>query len=197
MAPAVAEAERLRKRLAGIDADYDRGDIDAKRWKSAKQHVQAELAEIDKKLAARRGGAALVSSAECSSPGQGIPGRLLDGSAGGDRRICEKCLRVRPRNGGAYRQGNSSPRYRRCRVEAMTMDEMVVYCAGPKGSPHPRRVLRRYTRANDGTWGDRIPATQPIGMASWGSPRTSLRKRITATRSSCAARTAGTTRNAA
>ena len=35
----------------------------------------------------------------------------------------------------------------------MTMDEMVVYCAGPKGSPHPRRVLRRYTRANDGTWG--------------------------------------------
>ena len=53
--PIVAEAERLRKRLAIIDADYDNGDIDAKRWRTAKQRVKAELTEVDKQLAARPG----------------------------------------------------------------------------------------------------------------------------------------------
>ncbi|UGT94852.1 recombinase family protein [Mycobacterium intracellulare] len=68
MAPVVAEAERLRKRLRVIDGDYDRGDIDAKRWKSAKQRVQTELAEVDHKLAARRGGAALGSILSAPDP---------------------------------------------------------------------------------------------------------------------------------
>lgn len=68
MAPVVAEAERLRKRLAVIDADYDNGDIDAKRWRAAKQRVQAELAEVDKQLAARSGGAALGAVAGAPDP---------------------------------------------------------------------------------------------------------------------------------
>lgn len=61
MRPVVDEAERLRKRLRVIDADYDRGDIDARRWKAAKARVQTELSEVDQALAARRGGAALGS----------------------------------------------------------------------------------------------------------------------------------------
>jgi DNA invertase Pin-like site-specific DNA recombinase len=68
IAPVVAEAERLRKRLAIIDVDYDNGDIDAKRWRAAKQHVQAELTEVDKRLATHRGGAALGALAGAPDP---------------------------------------------------------------------------------------------------------------------------------
>ena len=93
MAPAVAEAERLRKRLAGIDADYDRGDIDAKRWKSAKQHVQAELAEIDKKLAARRGGAALGALLSAPDPAKAFQGASLMGQRAVIDALCEVRLR--------------------------------------------------------------------------------------------------------
>ncbi|AFJ36980.1 recombinase family protein [Mycobacterium sp. MOTT36Y] len=77
MAPVVAESERLRKRLAVIDADYDRGDIDAKRWKAAKQRVQVELAEVDQKLAARRGGAALGSILSAPDPAAAFRGASL------------------------------------------------------------------------------------------------------------------------
>ncbi len=76
-APVVAEAERLRKRLRVIDADYDRGDIDAKRWKAAKQRVQVELAAVDQKLAAHRGGAALGSILSAPDPGAAFRGAPL------------------------------------------------------------------------------------------------------------------------
>jgi site-specific DNA recombinase len=93
MAPVIAESERLRKRLAIIDADYDNGDIDAKRWKSAKQRVQAELTEVDKQLATRRGGAALGVLAGAADPAQAF----RDASLMGQRSVIDALAVVRLR----------------------------------------------------------------------------------------------------
>lgn len=99
MAPVVAESERLRKRLAVIDADYDRGDIDAKRWKAAKQRVQVELAEVDQKLAARRGGAALGSILSAPDPAAAF----RDASLMAQRATIEALAVVRLRRAGRGR----------------------------------------------------------------------------------------------
>jgi hypothetical protein len=70
MKPVVEESKELRARLAKIDNEYDDGIIDGRRWKSAKEHVQAKLREVDKKLATRKGRAALGKIAEASDPAQ-------------------------------------------------------------------------------------------------------------------------------
>ena len=70
MKPVVAESKRLRARLAKIDNEYDEGIIDGRRWKAAKENNQAKLREIDKKLATRKGGAALGKIAESPDPAQ-------------------------------------------------------------------------------------------------------------------------------
>jgi DNA invertase Pin-like site-specific DNA recombinase len=92
-APAVAEAERLRNRLAKIDNDYDTGAIDAKRWRAAKQRVLAELSEVDRTLAARRGGAALGAVAGAPDPAQAF----RDASLMGQRAVIEALCTVRLR----------------------------------------------------------------------------------------------------
>jgi DNA invertase Pin-like site-specific DNA recombinase len=70
MKPVVEESKALRARLAKIDNEYDEGIIDGRRWRSAKDNVQAKLREIDKKLATRKGGAALGKIAESPDPAQ-------------------------------------------------------------------------------------------------------------------------------
>lgn len=70
MKPVVEESKALRARLAKIDNEYDEGIIDGRRWKSAKENVAAKLREIDKKLATRKGGAALGKIAESADPAQ-------------------------------------------------------------------------------------------------------------------------------
>lgn len=93
MAPVVAESERLRKRLAIIDNEYDEGIIDGKRWRSAKQRVQADLAEVDKRLAARRGGAALGVLAGAPDPAEAF----RDASLMGQRAVIDSLVFVRLR----------------------------------------------------------------------------------------------------
>ncbi len=68
--PVVANSKRLRARLAKIDAEYDEGIIDGRRWKSAKERVAAQLREVDKQLATRKGGAALGRIAAAPNPAQ-------------------------------------------------------------------------------------------------------------------------------
>jgi site-specific DNA recombinase len=70
MKPVVEESKRLRARLAKIDNEYDEGIIDGRRWKAAKENHQTKLREIDKKLATRKGGAALGKIAESCDPAQ-------------------------------------------------------------------------------------------------------------------------------
>ncbi|MGH3556428.1 recombinase family protein [Mycobacterium sp.] len=99
MAPVVAESERLRKRLAKIDNDYDTGGIDARRWKAAKQRVQAELAEVDKQLVTRRGGSALGAVAGAPDPAAAFLGASLMGQ----RAVIEALCVVRLRRAGRGR----------------------------------------------------------------------------------------------
>jgi site-specific DNA recombinase len=79
MAPVVAEAERLRKRIALVDSDYDNDLIDAKRWRSKKSKIVAELATVDKQLAGRRGGAALGAILSAPDPAKAFRGAPLMG----------------------------------------------------------------------------------------------------------------------
>lgn len=58
--PLRAEQDRLRARLDKVDADYDDDLIDARRWRTKKQKINAQLAEVDRKLKAMQpGGGAL------------------------------------------------------------------------------------------------------------------------------------------
>jgi DNA invertase Pin-like site-specific DNA recombinase len=70
MKPVVEQSKELRARLAKIDNEYDEGIIDGPRWRSAKEKVAAKLREVDKKLATRKGGAALGKIAESADPAQ-------------------------------------------------------------------------------------------------------------------------------
>ena len=74
MKPVVEESKQLRARLAKTGNEYDEGIIDGRRWRSTKQNAQAKLREIDKKLATRKGGAALARS-----PSHPIPLRRFGG----------------------------------------------------------------------------------------------------------------------
>jgi len=71
------ESRRLRDRLARIDADYDDGIIDARRWREAKQKVGARLGGIDRKLGARKGSAALGAVTGSPDPAQRFAGASL------------------------------------------------------------------------------------------------------------------------
>jgi site-specific DNA recombinase len=71
------ESRRLRDRLARIDADYDDGIIDARRWRGAKQKVGARLGGIDRKLGARKGSAALGAVTGSPDPAQRFAGASL------------------------------------------------------------------------------------------------------------------------
>ncbi len=55
-APLRAEQEALRARLAKVDADYDDDLIDARRWRTKKDKIDAQLAEVDRKLKAMQPG---------------------------------------------------------------------------------------------------------------------------------------------
>jgi site-specific DNA recombinase len=59
IAPLLAESQRLRDRLATINADYDAGLIDGYRHASATERVRAELGAVERKMAVTDTGAAL------------------------------------------------------------------------------------------------------------------------------------------
>jgi site-specific DNA recombinase len=93
MKPVVEESKQLRARLAKIDNEYDEGIIDGRRWKSAKEKVAAKLREADKKLATRKGGAALGKIAESRDPAQAF----RDASLMGQRAVIDALAVVRLR----------------------------------------------------------------------------------------------------
>lgn len=59
LAPLVAEADRLRNRLATVEADYDAGLIDGRRYAAAVSRVQAEQREVEQAMATATNCAAL------------------------------------------------------------------------------------------------------------------------------------------
>lgn len=99
MKPWVEQAERLTARLKVIDADYDTGVIDGQRWRSAKRRVQAELAEVNKKLIGRRHDHALADIASAEDPARAF----RDASLMGQRAVIDALAVVRVRNGGKGR----------------------------------------------------------------------------------------------
>ncbi len=97
MKPVVEESKALRARLAKIDNEYDEGIIDGRRWRSAKAKVEAKLREVDKKLATRKGGAALGKIAESPDPAQAFREASLMAQRAVIDALCTVRLRRQPR----------------------------------------------------------------------------------------------------
>jgi site-specific DNA recombinase len=68
LAPLLAESERLHNRLARIEADYDADRIDGYRYASATGRVLAELAAVERQMAAHTTGAALAEVLNSPDP---------------------------------------------------------------------------------------------------------------------------------
>ncbi|MGB9223201.1 recombinase family protein [Mycobacterium sp.] len=99
MKPLVEESKRLRARMAKIDNEYDEGIIDGPRWRSAKEKVRAKLSEVDRKLAARKGGAALGKILSAPDPAQAF----REASLMGQRAVIDALATVRVRRTGKGR----------------------------------------------------------------------------------------------
>jgi site-specific DNA recombinase len=93
MKPWTDKARALRARLEGFDNDYADGVIDAKVLKKSKDRVNAELAEIDKRLASRRSGAALGGVLAAADPAQAF----REASLMGQRAVIDALAVVRLR----------------------------------------------------------------------------------------------------
>lgn len=95
IAPLVAEAERLRARIATIDADYDAGYINGPRRQAAVQRVQAELIEIERQLARQTTGAALGEVLASENPAKAF----LDAGLMTQRGVVDALVTVKLRKG--------------------------------------------------------------------------------------------------
>ncbi|WP_445168780.1 recombinase family protein [Mycolicibacterium sp. Dal123E01] len=89
--PILEDAKRLRAKLDRLKNDYFAELIDAAEYKEGKERVNAELREIDKKLATRKGGAALGRIAGSSDPAQ----TFLEASLMAKRSVIEALVAVR------------------------------------------------------------------------------------------------------
>lgn len=68
LAPLLDEAQRLRDRLAAINADYDAGFIDGQRFASASGRVRAEQQELKQRLAQAGTSSALAETLNAPDP---------------------------------------------------------------------------------------------------------------------------------
>ncbi len=66
----LADAQRLRSRLDVIGADYDAGLIDGQRYRVATEKVQAELAEVERRIAEASGTSAAAGVLTAADPAQ-------------------------------------------------------------------------------------------------------------------------------
>ena len=66
--PLSDRAKALRTRLVQIEADYDDGLIDGRRFRTASEKVQAELDQVDRKLGATLGNTAAASVLVATDP---------------------------------------------------------------------------------------------------------------------------------
>ncbi|KWX25635.1 recombinase [Mycolicibacterium wolinskyi] len=95
-APLRAEQDRLRARLDTIDAEYDDGIIDGLRWRTAKEKVNAQLSEVDRKIrASTPGGGALGDMLAAPDPAEAF----LAGSLMARRSVIDALCEVRLRRG--------------------------------------------------------------------------------------------------
>ncbi|GAS90491.1 recombinase family protein [Mycolicibacterium brisbanense] len=95
-APLRAEQDRLRARLDTIDAEYDDGIIDGLRWRTAKEKVNAQLSEVDRKIkAATPGSGALGDVLAAPDPAEAF----LSASLMARRSVIEALAEVRLRRG--------------------------------------------------------------------------------------------------
>jgi len=149
MKPVVEESKQLRARLAKTGNEYDEGIIDGRRWRSTKQNAQAKLREIDKKLATRKGGAALARS-----PSHPIPLRRFGGpTLMAQRAVIDALCRLQ-----AY------PRIEYAREDGVT-DREAPQHARITGLTVPVRQLADCTgRLDEGV------LVIEIGQSHWGGP---------------------------
>jgi DNA invertase Pin-like site-specific DNA recombinase len=77
--PWTVKAETLRARLRNNDNDYMSGLVDGKLHKKTKERINAELREVEKQRARRRGGAALEQVAAAPDPAQAFREATLMG----------------------------------------------------------------------------------------------------------------------
>ncbi len=95
LAPLLAEAERLRKRIAATAADYDADRIDGYRYAAKTQAIKAELKVVESQLAAHRAGPALGDVLNSSDPAQAF----LDASLMVQRAVIAALCTVRLHRG--------------------------------------------------------------------------------------------------
>ncbi|OKH63727.1 recombinase [Mycobacterium sp. SWH-M3] len=96
-APLRAEQDALRARLAKVDADYDDDLIDARRWRTKKEKITAQLAEVERKLKAMQpgGGGALDDVLAAPDPAEAF----MAGSLMARRSVIDALCEVRLRRG--------------------------------------------------------------------------------------------------
>lgn len=68
LAPLLDEAQRLRDRLATINADYDAGLIDGQRYASANERVRTEQRDVERRIAAAGSSSALAEALNAPDP---------------------------------------------------------------------------------------------------------------------------------
>jgi site-specific DNA recombinase len=95
LAPLLAEIERLRTRIATIDADYDAGYIDGLRRHSAVQNARGELIGIERQLASHTTGAALGEVLGSEDPAKAF----LDAGLMTQRGVVDALVTVKLRKG--------------------------------------------------------------------------------------------------
>ena len=89
-APLRAEQDTLRARLAKVDADYDDDLIDARRWRTKKDKIDAQLVEVERKLKAMQpGSGALADVLAAPDPAEAFMAASLMGRRSVIDTLCE------------------------------------------------------------------------------------------------------------
>ncbi|WP_368834146.1 recombinase family protein [Mycobacterium intracellulare] len=98
LAPLLDEAQRLRDRLATINADYDAGLIDGQRFASASERVRAEQQALKQRLANAGTSSALADTLNADDP----PAAFLASGLMTQRGVIDALCTVRLRQGTRY-----------------------------------------------------------------------------------------------
>lgn len=95
LAPLLAEAERLRKRLAATRADYEEDRIEGDLYQSKRRKIEAEMKIVKSRMAAHTTGSALGDVLSAPDPAQAF----LDGTLTAQRGVIAGLCTVKLRKG--------------------------------------------------------------------------------------------------
>jgi hypothetical protein len=154
--PWTDKARQPRARLETADNDYADGTIDAKLLNKTKARIQAELTEIDKRLASRRGTAALGGIITATRPRAGVPRGIADESAGGDRRAVHRATAPGcqgPVEAGSHAARGHRPEHRRHRMAVTGSPIRLVRSQpGPQAKAQVKAVFTPHTALAGYPW---------------------------------------------